>query len=57
MIQARGVSKTYPVATADGDVVIGCHRVGETVDVERIVTHFDGDIGSILPLQTGQYLC
>lgn len=39
----RGNSKV-PIATTSGDVVVGSHRVGETIDVEGAIRHFE-DIG------------
>ena len=28
---------TYPIAATVGNVVVGCHRVGETIDVDSII--------------------
>jgi len=36
-----GGDSEVPVATTSGDVVVGRHRVGETIDVECSIRHFE----------------
>jgi hypothetical protein len=31
---------TYPITASSGNMVVGCHRIGETIDVYCIVAHF-----------------